>query len=265
MRSQKFDRLIAFLKQYSNCAVLYSGGVDSFFLLYAALQALGKENVTAVTMKTAFVSKSEFEIATRGIRELDAQHRVFDLDIFQDPDAVRNDEKRCYYCKRFMLKNVLKQLHGFDVVMDGTNKSDAKDYRPGAVALAENHIVSPLKEVGYEKAEIMEDLRQAGFEAFVRPADACLATRICQGEKLTKHKLEQTQCAEQYIKQFDCTLVRVRMIGSDANIELLPEEIERFRPHLDEVRSYFIKTLGYRNVTLSEKGYVRGSMNKGTT
>jgi len=43
---QKWESLLDDLKNFDSAAIAYSGGVDSSFLAYAALQVLGKKMVT---------------------------------------------------------------------------------------------------------------------------------------------------------------------------------------------------------------------------
>ena len=258
----KYTKLLEFIKKYKNCGVMFSGGTDSFFLLSAAIDAIGRDNVTAITMKTPFVSKSEIETALLGAKILDANHLVIDLNILDNSDVTANDAERCYYCKRAILSCAISKLGEIklEVLFDGTNKSDEGDYRPGLKALLEFGIISPLKQVGYEKPEIMSELKLRGFDKMARLADACLATRIKCGQKITKEKLSIIEQAEEYIKSFGVKLVRVRTIDDNAVIELLPDDIDDFRKeHLDDA-ILKLKKIGYKNVSLSDEGYKRGSM-----
>lgn len=49
-----YNRLLSRLKALSRAAVAFSGGTDSAFLLFAAREALGAENVLALTADSAF-------------------------------------------------------------------------------------------------------------------------------------------------------------------------------------------------------------------
>ncbi|MEZ4357700.1 MAG: ATP-dependent sacrificial sulfur transferase LarE [Eubacteriales bacterium] len=258
----KYLKLIEFIKKYKNCGVMFSGGTDSFFLLSAAIDAIGKDNVTAITLKTPFVSKSEIETAVSGAKMLNAKHIIIGFDILNDDNVVVNDTERCYYCKKAILGYAISKLDELklEVLFDGTNKSDEGDYRPGMKALFEFGVISPLKQVGFEKSEIMDELKSRGFKKMARSADACLATRIKTGQKITKEKLNKIEKAEEYIKSFGVKLVRVRTIDDNAVIELLKEDIENFKKeHLGEALIK-LKKIGYKNVSLSKEGYKRGSM-----
>ena len=49
---KKQAALFSILKEMDSVLVAYSGGVDSSFLMWAAVQALGAEKVTAATAKS---------------------------------------------------------------------------------------------------------------------------------------------------------------------------------------------------------------------
>lgn len=260
---EKYSKLLSYIRKYKNCAILYSGGVDSFFLLYAAMEALGKENVFAITIKSQFVSSSEFEIALEGIKKLNSNHYVVDVDILNDPDVIKNDKERCYYCKKNLLFNATKVAESLNasVIFDGTNASDKNDYRPGTRALREGGIISPLKDAGLTKAEIIEIMKSFSLNDFVRPADACLATRIPTDTKITLKDINMIGEAEDIIKKCGVSLVRVRKIGDNALIELYPNEIKDFK---NKYYSYIMENLiniGFKDVLISDDGYKRGNMN----
>lgn len=260
---EKYEKLLNILKGLKRCAVCYSGGVDSFFLLFAATEALGRENVLAITFKTDFFAGSEFERAIHGIKKLNVRHIVAELDLLGSKSIVQNDANRCYYCKKYLIESAIEiaDKNGFENVIEGTNASDMLDHRPGCRALAELGILSPLKEAGLVKDEIIELLYKKGFFEVVRPPDACLATRIREGEPITKEKLNMTEQAEDFIKILGYALVRVRNVGGDASVELDKNDIEKFKTrHFAKVEAK-LKQLGYKNVRINEKGYVRGNMN----
>src|SRR3954452_20330568 len=94
----KRDRLLAILRAMGRAAVALSGGVDSAVVAQAAHLALG-DNALAVTADSPSVARSELADARRIAEHISIRHRVVATNEFADPDYVRNDGTRCYFCK----------------------------------------------------------------------------------------------------------------------------------------------------------------------
>ena len=141
-------KLSQFFAENPAVALAYSGGVDSGFLLYAAMQAGCR--VKAYYVKSAFQPEFEYEDACRLVKELGAEMQVISLDVLSNPCIARNHENRCYDCKRAIMTAILAQAErdGYRVLIDGTNASDDSADRPGMAALAELSVRSPLREAG---------------------------------------------------------------------------------------------------------------------
>ena len=77
----------------------YSGGVDSVLLAQAALLALGRERVLAVTGVSASVSAAQLEVARACARQLDLPHLEIQTRELSDPNYAANPANRCYFCK----------------------------------------------------------------------------------------------------------------------------------------------------------------------
>ena len=68
----------------------------------------------------------------------------------------KNTPNRCYYCKKELFSKIKKiaLTQNINHIIDGSNVDDINDYRPGAKAIKEYGVVSPLKEAGLTKKEI---------------------------------------------------------------------------------------------------------------
>lgn len=227
--------LEAFFKENPKTALAFSGGVDSSYLLCAAMQA-GAE-VRAYYVKTVFQPEFEYEDAMRLAKQLGVEVTVLRLDALCDPQVTANPANRCYYCKRNIFGSIWRaaRADGFSVLLDGTNASDQADDRPGMKALRELKVRSPLREAGLTKAMIREKSRLAGLFTWDKPAYACLATRIPTGETITEEKLTRTEWAESYLMGLGFSDLRVRLLGSCARVQLPKEQQEAFLDRREEI------------------------------
>lgn len=227
--------LEAFFKENPKTALAFSGGVDSSYLLCAAMQA-GAE-VRAYYVKTAFQPEFEYEDAMRLAKQLGTEITVLRLDALCDPQVAANPANRCYYCKQNIFGSIWRaaRADGFSVLLDGTNASDQADDRPGMKALRELKVRSPLREAGLTKAMIREKSRLAGLFTWDKPAYACLATRIPTGEAITEEKLTRTEWAENYLMGLGFSDLRVRLLGSCARVQLPKEQQEAFLNRREEI------------------------------
>ena len=87
-----------FFQEKRRAAVAFSGGVDSAFLLWAAVH-YGCD-VRAYYVKTAFQPEFELQDARRLAQEVSVPMTVVEADILAVPEAAANGPRRCYYCKR---------------------------------------------------------------------------------------------------------------------------------------------------------------------
>jgi uncharacterized protein len=126
------ERLIKTLRSYGRVAVAYSGGIDSTVVAQAAHEALG-EAVIAVTAVSDSLATGELEEAQDLARRIGIRHRVIRTEEFADPNYLRNNPDRCYFCKSELygrLSGLLGELD-VDVIASGANTDDMGDHRPG--------------------------------------------------------------------------------------------------------------------------------------
>ena len=232
-----------FFEVYPEVAIAFSGGVDSAYLLYAAMQ-YGRR-VKAYYVKTAFQPQFELEDAFRLAKKLGANMQVLEVDILCDAAVTANPADRCYHCKKILFSRILKaaKADGFSVVLDGTNFSDEASDRPGMRAISELSVRSPLRECGLTKSKIRQLSKDAGLFTYDKPAYACLATRIPTGEEITAAKLQRTERAEAYLSQLGFRDFRVRCQGDTAKIQIRETNLSLLIQHreviLKELKQYY--------------------------
>lgn len=263
-REQKMRKLSEYLAGLGSVAVAFSGGVDSTFLLQAAKDVLG-DGVIALTAVSDFFPDRERREADAFCRERGIRQIICREEILKVPGVAANPANRCYLCKRALFEMFLAQAkrQGFSHVAEGSNLDDLGDYRPGLQAIAELGILSPLRECGFSKEDIRALSKEMGLPTASKPSYACLASRFAYGEKITGEKLAMVDQAEQLLLDLGFTQMRVRIHGTLARIEVLPEDFPRLaEPALRREIAEKLKTYGFSYVTADLAGYRTGSMNE---
>ena len=216
-----------FFQENPRCALGFSGGVDSAYLLYAGVKA--GADIRPYFIKTAFQPAFELADARKLAAGLGAEVTVLELDALADPRVAANPADRCYFCKQNLFRTLKERAiaDGYPVLLDGTNASDEAGDRPGMRALAELSVRSPLRECGLTKAEIRARSREAGLFTWDKPAYACLATRVPAGEAVTADLLARVEGAEDALFRLGYTDFRVRVFHGAARLQLPRGQMER--------------------------------------
>ena len=216
-----------FFQENPRCALGFSGGVDSAYLLYAGVKA--GADIRPYFIKTAFQPAFELADARKLAAGLGAEVTVLELDALADPRVAANPADRCYFCKQNLFRTLKERAiaDGYPVLLDGTNASDEAGDRPGMRALTELSVRSPLRECGLTKAEIRARSREAGLFTWDKPAYACLATRVPAGETITAETLARVEGAEDALFRLGYTDFRVRVFHSAARLQLPRGQMER--------------------------------------
>ena len=216
-----------FFQENPRCALGFSGGVDSAYLLYAGVKA--GADIRPYFIKTAFQPAFELADAKKLAAGLGVEVTVLELDALADPRVAANPADRCYFCKQNLFRTLKERAiaDGYPVLLDGTNASDEAGDRPGMRALTELSVRSPLRECGLTKAEIRARSREAGLFTWDKPAYACLATRIPTGRTITGEDLERVEQAEDALFRLGYTDFRVRVFHSAARLQLPRGQMER--------------------------------------
>lgn len=241
-----------FFREHTRCALGFSGGTDSAYLL-AAGRSFGAE-VRPYYVRTAFQPGFELDDARRLCAELGVELTVLDYDILAVPGVAENPRDRCYFCKRaiFTLIRDRALADGFDTLIDGNNASDDASDRPGMHAVRELGVLSPLRMCGITKQEVREHSKAMGLFTYAKPAYACLATRIPTLTPITAGDLKRVERAEDALRAMGFSDLRVRVTADGARLELPPEQM----PAAIDRRSEILAALGeeFGRVVLDLKG-----------
>ena len=225
-----------FFQENPRCALGFSGGVDSAYLLYAGVKA--GADIRPYFIKTAFQPAFELADAQKLAERLGVEVTVLELDALADPRVAANPADRCYFCKQNLFRTLKDRAiaDGYPVLLDGTNASDEAGDRPGMRALAELSVRSPLRECGLTKAEIRACSREAGLFTWDKPAYACLATRVPAGETITADILARVEGAEDALFRLGYTDFRVRVFHGATRLQLPRGQMERAVREAEELR-----------------------------
>ncbi len=260
---QKLDRLIAVVAPMESVVVAHSGGVDSTLVLRAAVDALGPR-VLAVTGRSPAVPEHELHEARSLAESFGAAHVFLDTKELEREGYRANGPDRCYHCKSelFDQLEILRAREGLRWIIDGTNRDDLSDYRPGLAARRERGIRSPLVEAELTKEDVREVSRLLGLSTAEKPASPCLASRLPYGTVITPEALARVAAAEKHVRALGFRVFRVRHHGDLARLEVEAAELDRaLAPAVRAEIARRLKEAGYRFVTVDMEPFRSGSLN----
>ncbi len=249
---------------HDGVVVAFSGGTDSAMLVWATQKV--KENVggklLAVTQDSLSLPRKDLNEAIEFTSSLNVEHKVIKGKEFSNPDYLKNDSNRCYYCRLdlFRITDEIIQ-EGYKSVLYGYNHSDKGDIRPGHKAATENNILSPLADFEFTKDEIRLVLRTNNIEIADKPATPCLSSRVMTGIKIDETDIKNIEELEKILWDAGAKIFRVRLCkeGTDKflRIEASPEDLKLV---IDKKNILVAngKSFGYKWITLDLEGYKLG-------
>ncbi len=259
MLDKKLEKLMTTLKEMGSAAICFSGGTDSTFLSMAASKALEADKYLLVHISSELIPRVETAFVKEWTETNKFPLKIIEADPLANKDVVRNDLRRCYYCKKAIMDLVFaeSQKHGLEYVLDGTNSDDLGDYRPGMKAADERGVRHPLLEAGLNKAEIRILADRWKLPNWNTPPSACLASRLPYGMKLTSDRLKMVDKGEEFLRQLGYHGCRVRCLDDGARLELQASDYVSAAENAELIVEK-LSEIGFKKVLLDLQGYRPG-------
>ncbi len=257
-----YEKMREYTRQ--DLCIAFSGGVDSSLLLMAAKKCMEEEKkIYAVTFDTMLHPSCDLETARKVAGEAGVIHEVIYLNELEQAQIRFNPVNRCYLCKKALfqrLKDFAAQK-GVSLILEGTNEDDLHVYRPGLQAIRELGILSPLADTGFTKEEVRRLAGELGVSVASRPSTPCLATRLPYGAEIKPEILDQIARGEEFLKNAGFAVIRLRLHGDIARIEIPCEQFPEFLKKREEIAEN-LKNMGFSYITLDIQGFRSGSMDE---
>lgn len=243
------ENLRRFFEDNPKPALAFSGGADSSYLLYAAVECVS--DVTAYFVKTQFQPMFELEDAKKTAEHLGVELHIILQNALSDPEVRANPANRCYLCKKNIFSSIIAKAREDKkkCVIDASNASDDPAERPGMKALEELGVLSPLRMCGITKPMVRELSREADLWTWNLPSNSCLATRIPTGMVLTDENLLRTEETEDELRILGLSDFRVRTTSEGAVLETVAaqrELLENRRSDVERVLMNHFPSVSYK-------------------
>jgi len=250
-------------KNQEGTIIAFSGGIDSALVLFLSRKFLGKEKTIGVISNSESLKDKDYQLALDFAKKNNIHLETIYTHELEDKKYNTNPANRCYVCKTHLYNaiDLVKKKYPGYTVLNGTNKDDFGDYRPGMQAADENGVRSPLADLGIGKSEIRELAKHFGIPFWDKPASPCLSSRIPYGNTITTHKLEQIEKAEGYLNDLGFKNVRVRHYDDVCKIEVPIDELDLLKSRFFKIENKMID-LGFKSCMMDEEGFVSGKLNQ---
>lgn len=251
--------LIQRLRTLESPLLAFSGGVDSSYLLWALVTALGRKSVRAVLGVSSSLSGHQREQARSMAAHLDVVLQETPTSEMELEDYRRNLGDRCFHCKDTLFATLRREAPNTPI-LDGTNADDLEGHRPGVQAAERWGVQSPLAELGLKKASIRALSARHALPSAELPASPCLASRVPAGTPVSEEALRRIEAGEALLRKLVPGEFRVRHHGDLARIEV-PLEVASGLLDLEtrETLTTGFRAIGYRFITLDLEGFRSGS------
>jgi len=261
---QKYNHLIRIFKEMQSVLIAYSGGVDSTLLLKVGSDTL-KKKCTGIIGISPSLANQEYTEALAQAEQMGAEINTINTNEISNSLYTLNNQDRCYFCKSELFGELNKLADKFKVnfIVEGSNFDDLDDYRPGMKAAKEKKIRSPLVEAKFTKTEIRELAKCLGLSSWDKPSQPCLSSRVAYGVQINESTLKKINRAENFLKELNFKIVRVRYFENHVSIEVGKNEVNHLlKPDIQNSVNVEFNNIGFNKVVFDTEGYQSGKLNK---
>jgi len=262
INDKQFSDLKNWFEGHQGTITAFSGGIDSALVLFLSRKFIGREGTIGVISKSESLKSRDYKLAVGFAEKYDIVLETIYTEELSDEKYNTNPSNRCYFCKSHLYNaiNKVKEQYAGYTILNGTNKDDFSDYRPGMKAADENEVKSPLAELDMGKDEIRKLAKYFGIPIWDKPSSPCLSSRIPYGDAITAGKLSQIEKAEGILNDFGFNDVRVRHYEAGCKIEVPVAQIENLKKMTNQIIP-IIKELGFNECIIDEEGLISGKLN----
>lgn len=170
-------------------------------------------------------------------QSIDANLKIISDNILDDNLIINNDDNRCYYCKKHIMELIINSAKedGYDLIIDGTNFSDDEFDLPGFKALNEMNIISPLRLCKLTQNDVRKLSKEEGLSTWNKVSYLCLATRICEKQKLTKKLLSNIEKSETYLSDLGLKDFELSVSDKTALIKVRREDFNKVIKYREKI------------------------------
>ncbi|WP_010423937.1 ATP-dependent sacrificial sulfur transferase LarE [Anaerophaga thermohalophila] len=264
INNQKYEAVKQWFSRHPRILVALSGGVDSCLVAFLARHFLGYDNVVAIIGDSPALKRSDYYQARDFCQQNNIKYSTVSPGEIDDPRYNSNPEDRCFWCKNSLytaMNHLRRTKYSNYTMVNGSNKSDLADYRPGLKAADEYKVLSPLADCNFKKEDIREMACYFNLKVWDKPASPCLSSRFPYGEGITRKKLKMVEEAEDIINRHGFKEVRARYRSGKTSIEVPPNEVSRLAEMMPVISDQ-LKKIGFSEVELDKEGLISGKLNR---
>lgn len=219
--TKRLQVLETLLQGLAPLSIAFSGGFDSRFLTFMAMR-LGLE-VDLFHIIGAHMSASESAWARSWAEAGNVPFHEIELDPLAIPLVATGNPERCYACKHALFSYLQDMIAEDSILCDASTASDALAHRPGARALRELDVRSPLAEAMLTKDECRKIAAALGMDRPLQAARPCLLTRLPYHVEPKPNVLAQIDAMEDVAQQVFTLCYPELEEVPDFRIRLIPD------------------------------------------